>query len=107
VQLLATKRLRFGAVSYYEYEIVNGHPQRSHGKDATLYSDLKKVHADGGYCSLLALKDCIEEKGELFAPVPERKGSQGRRTDSGKFKLLRTSLLGRSRPVHSAAQSGI
>lgn len=47
----------------------------------------KKVHADGGYCSLLELKDCLDEEVELFAPVPERKGSKGRRTDSGQVQI--------------------
>lgn len=48
---------------------------------------LKKVHADSGYCSLLELKDCVDEHVELFAPVPERKGSKGRRTDSGQVQI--------------------
>lgn len=48
---------------------------------------LKKVPADGGYCSLLELKGCIEIDVELFAPVPERKGSKGRQTDSGQVQI--------------------
>ena len=48
---------------------------------------LSKVHADGGYCSLLELKDCQELDVDLFAPVPERKGSKGRSTASGEEQI--------------------
>jgi transposase len=48
---------------------------------------LQAAHADSGYCSLLELKDCGDEGVELFAPVPERKGSKGRPTDSGELQI--------------------
>jgi len=48
---------------------------------------LKAVHADSGYCSLLEVKDCAELEVELFAPVPERKGSKGRSTASGEVQI--------------------
>jgi len=48
---------------------------------------LEKVHADSGYCSLLEVKDCVDVDVELFAPVPERKGSKGRQTDSGEVQI--------------------
>ncbi len=48
---------------------------------------LSKVHADSGYCSLLEVKDCLELNVNLFAPVPERKGSKGRATASGKVQI--------------------
>lgn len=49
---------------------------------------LKAVHADSGYCSLLEVTDCVELGVDLFAPVPERKGSKGRLTASGEEQLL-------------------
>lgn len=48
---------------------------------------LPKVHADSGYCSLLEVSDCIELDVDLFAPVPERKGSKGRPTSSGQMQI--------------------
>lgn len=48
---------------------------------------LQKVHADSGYCSLLEVTDCVELGVDLFAPVPERKGSKGRPTCSGEVQL--------------------
>ena len=48
---------------------------------------LKKVHADSGYCSLLEIIDCGELNVDLFAPVPERKGSKGRPTASGEIQI--------------------
>ncbi len=48
---------------------------------------LKKVHADSGYCSLLEIIDCGELGVDLFAPVPERKGSKGRPTASGEVQI--------------------
>lgn len=47
----------------------------------------QKVHADSGYCSLLEVKDCVELDVELFAPVPERKGSKGRATARGEMQI--------------------
>lgn len=47
----------------------------------------KKVHADSGYCSLLELIDCGELEIDLFAPVPERKGSRGRPTGGGAIQI--------------------
>jgi len=49
---------------------------------------LQKVHADSGYCSLLEVKDCVELDVDLFAPVPERKGSKGRATASGELQII-------------------
>ena len=48
---------------------------------------LQKVHTDSGYCSLLEVSDCIELDVDLFAPVPERKGSKGRPTSSGEMQI--------------------
>ena len=48
---------------------------------------LEKVHADSGYCSLLEVKDCVDLNVDLFAPVPERKGSKGRPTESGQVQI--------------------
>ena len=48
---------------------------------------LKKVHADSGYCSLLEVSDCVALGVDLLAPVPERKGSKGRPTDSGETQI--------------------
>jgi hypothetical protein len=48
---------------------------------------LRKVHADSGYCSLLEVTDCVELDVDLFAPVPERKGSKGRPTASGEIQI--------------------
>lgn len=48
---------------------------------------LQKVHADSGYCSLLEVTDCVELGVDLFAPVPERKGSKGRPTASGEVQI--------------------
>jgi transposase len=48
---------------------------------------LNKVHADSGYCSLLELKDCLDLNVDLLAPVPERKGSKGRPTESGEVQI--------------------
>lgn len=48
---------------------------------------LEKVHADSGYCSLLELKDCVDLNVDLLAPVPERKGSKGRPTESGEVQI--------------------
>lgn len=48
---------------------------------------LERVHADSGYCSLLEVKDCIDSNVDLFAPVPERKGSKGRSTESGEVQI--------------------
>lgn len=52
-----------------------------------LGTELTKVHADSGYCSLLEILDCIELDVDLFAPVPERKGSKGRPTASGELQI--------------------
>ena len=48
---------------------------------------LQKVHVDSGYCSLLEVSDCIELEVDLFAPVPERKGSKGRPTRNGEMQM--------------------
>lgn len=48
---------------------------------------LKKVHADSSYCSLLDVKDCVDLNVDLFAPVPERKGSKSRPTESGQAQI--------------------
>ena len=48
---------------------------------------LQKVHVDSGYCSLLEVSDCIELEVDLFAPVPERKGSKGRPTRNGEMQI--------------------
>jgi transposase len=48
---------------------------------------LKRVHADSGYCSLLEVTDCIELGVDLFAPVAERIGSKGRPSACGEIQI--------------------
>jgi transposase len=48
---------------------------------------LVRVHADGGYCSLLELQDAKQFGIDLYAPVPTRSGSKRRPTASGEEQL--------------------
>lgn len=48
---------------------------------------LAKVHADSGYCSLLEVKDCLDLSIDLYAPVPQRKGSKSRKTAGGGVQI--------------------